>query len=52
MKKHGVVINDLHGFMLPQWEKYKIADNDVHFNAAGKKALGEKVAKAIRACLK
>ena len=52
MKKHGVIINDLYTFMKPQWEKYKIADNDVHYNQEGKKALGKKVAEFIKANLK
>lgn len=52
MKKHGVSINDLNAFMAPQWEKYKIADNDVHYNKEGSKALGKKVAEAIKKELK
>ena len=30
-EKNGVQINDLHAFMKPQWAKYAIADNNVHF---------------------
>ena len=42
MKKNGVQINDLHAFMKPQWAKYAIADNNVHFKPEGRSA-GEKV---------
>lgn len=52
MKKHGIIINDLYAFMVPNWEKYKIADNNVHFNHSGSRALAEKVAEAIKANLK
>ena len=52
MKKNGVQVNDLHAFMKPQWAKYAIADNNVHFKPEGKKALGKKVADCIADALK
>ena len=52
MKKNGVQINDLHAFMKPQWAKYAIADNNVHFKPEGKKALGKKVSDCIADALK
>ncbi len=52
MKKHEVIVNDLNAFMYPKWETYKIADNDVHYNKAGYKALGEQVAQTIKLQLK
>jgi acyl-CoA thioesterase-1 len=51
MKKNGVEVNDLHAFMKPQWTKYAIADNNVHFTKLGSQKLGEQVAKAIRSAL-
>ena len=52
MKKNGVQINDLHAFMKPQWAKYAIADDNVHFKPEGKKALGKKVSDSIADALK
>ena len=52
MKKHGVEINDLHAFMKPRWNKYAIAENNVHFTKLGSQKLGEQVAKAIQSVLK
>jgi hypothetical protein len=52
MKKHNVHVNDLNAFMYPKWEIYKIADNDVHYNKSGYKALAQKVAEAIKSQLK
>jgi hypothetical protein len=52
MKKNGVQVNDLHAFMKPQWAKYAIADNNVHFKPEGKKALGKKVSDCIINALK
>ena len=51
MEKNGIKVNDLHAFMKPQWAKYAIADNNVHFKAEGKKALGKKVADCIAGTL-
>jgi hypothetical protein len=48
MKKYGVKVNDLHAFMKPRWNKYAIADNNVHFTKLGSQKLGEQVAKAIQ----
>ena len=47
MRENGVQVNDLHAFMKPQWAKYAIAENNVHFKPEGKKALGKKVADCI-----
>ena len=51
MKKHDVKVNDLHAFMKPRWNKYAIADNNVHFTKLGSQKLGEQVAKAIQSAL-
>jgi hypothetical protein len=37
--------------MKPQWSKYAIADNNVHFTKLGSQKLGEQVAKAIQSVL-
>lgn len=51
MQKHGIAINDLHAFLLPQLEG--IANpKDVHFNGEGYKRMGEQVARSIEAGLK
>ena len=52
MKKNGVQVNDLYAFIKPQWDKYAIADDNVHFKPEGKKALGKKVAEHIAGTLK
>tara|TARA_B100000959_G_scaffold272656_1_gene322251 strand:+ start:91 stop:783 length:693 start_codon:yes stop_codon:yes gene_type:complete len=51
MKKHDVKVNDLHAFMKPRWNKYAIADNNVHFTKLGSQKLSEQVAKAIQSVL-
>jgi hypothetical protein len=51
MKKNGVEVNDLYAFMKPRWNKYAIADNNVHFTKLGSQKLGEQVAKAIQSAL-
>ena len=51
MKAHGIRVNDLHAFCLPQLEKLQLPRN-VHFTAAGSKALAEQVAGVIREELK
>jgi acyl-CoA thioesterase-1 len=51
MTKNDVEVNDLHAFMKPQWTKYAIADNNVHFTKLGSQKLGEQVAKAIESFL-
>jgi hypothetical protein len=51
MNKHGVKVNDLHAFIKPRWNKYAIADNNVHFTKLGSQKLGEQVAKAIQSVL-
>ena len=51
MNKHGVQVNDLHAFMKPSWDKYAIAENNVHFTKLGSQKLGEQVAKAIQSAL-
>ena len=52
MRGNGVQVNDLHAFMKPQWTKYAIADNNVHFKPEGKKALGKQVSGCIADALK
>ncbi len=42
----GVAVNDLHAFVLAQPPPFQRA-NDVHFDAAGSRALGERVAAAV-----
>lgn len=50
MQKHGVAIDDLHGFLAPQLEG--IANSqDVHFNGKGYELMGQQVAKTITAQL-
>ena len=51
MDEHGITINDLYAFALPQLEKLQQPGN-VHFNAKGSDALAERVATAIEAALK
>ena len=52
MKKHQIQINDLHAYIAPDWKKYSIADNNVHFNRKGSIRLAEKVADVIEKRLK
>jgi acyl-CoA thioesterase-1 len=47
MKKHHVVINDLHGFIAADRDKYALGPDDVHYTAQGYEALGKQVAKVI-----
>jgi acyl-CoA thioesterase-1 len=51
MKAHGIRVNDLHAFCLPQLEKLQLPRN-VHFTAAASKALAEQVAGVIQEELK
>ena len=46
MNEHGIVINDLYSYALPQLEKLQ-TPKDVHFTGEGYKALGQEVAKHI-----
>lgn len=46
MKRHDVIINDLHSASLPHLKEWQLEKN-VHFNTAGKQELAERVAKAI-----
>lgn len=48
MKRHGVVINDLHKVIAGKMEKYGKKAGDVHFTDEGSKLLGDAVATAIR----
>jgi lysophospholipase L1-like esterase len=50
-KKHGLAVNDLFTFITPNLATLQ-NPNDVHFNAAGYKALGAQVAKVIGENLK
>lgn len=47
MQAHGIRVNDLHAFCLPQLEKLQLPKN-VHFTTAGSKVLAEQVAGVIR----
>ena len=48
--EHGLAIDDLYGFALPQLEKIQIPNN-VHFTADGSRVLAKQVAEAIgKAC--
>lgn len=47
MKRHGIVVNDLHAAILPQMDKYQVAKGNVHFKPEGSNFLAEQVAKAI-----
>ncbi|MCX6901259.1 MAG: SGNH/GDSL hydrolase family protein [Verrucomicrobia bacterium] len=51
MKKHGVAINDLFGFITPHLAKVQ-PPKDVHFNSEGYDLLGKQVAAAIEGALK
>ena len=51
MEKHGVPINDLHAFVLPQLSRIQITNN-VHFTREGSAVLAQPVAEAILTALK
>ena len=46
MKQHGVPINDLYSFALPQLKEIR-RDSNVHFNPKGSELLAEQVAQSI-----
>jgi acyl-CoA thioesterase-1 len=50
MKKHGVAIDDLHGFALPKLSEIQLPAN-VHFKPEGSKQLGHQVAAEIKKTL-
>ena len=50
MQKHGVVIDDLHGWMLPDLAKFQ-NPKDVHFSGPGYERLAQRVARVIEAAL-
>lgn len=51
MQKHGIAVNDLHAFVLPQLGE--IANpKDVHFNGKGYDLMGGQVARSVEAALK
>lgn len=50
MQKHGIVINDLHSWMLPELSKFQKND-DVHFNGPGYDRIAERVARVIDVAL-
>ena len=50
MKKHGVVIDDLHGWISPDLAKYQ-NPKDVHFSGAGYERLAQRVARTIDVAL-
>jgi arylsulfatase A-like enzyme len=47
MKRHDVVINDLHALMWPDLEQYQLSRDNVHFNAAGSERMAAQVAAII-----
>ncbi len=47
MKKHGVIVNDLHSASLPHLKEWQIEKN-VHFNPVGRQKLAELVAEAVK----
>lgn len=51
MKRHGIAVNDLHGFVLPRLEALQKPRN-VHYTPEGYAALGNVVARKIAAALK
>ncbi len=51
MKKHGIAIDDLHALTETFEPKLFAKPGDVHFSAAGSRALAEKVAEAIEQSL-
>ena len=50
MKKHGVIIDDLYGWILPDLAKFQ-NPQDVHFTAAGYDRLAQRVARVIETAL-
>ncbi len=50
MKKHGVVIDDLYGWILPDLAKFQ-NPQDVHFSNAGYERLAQRVARVIETAL-
>lgn len=50
MRKHGVLVNDLHAAVLPELARYQQPKN-VHFTQEGSRFLASKVAAEIRAVL-
>lgn len=47
MQRHGIVVNDLHGAVAGELDKYQLERN-VHFNGEGSAFLGGKVAQSIQ----
>lgn len=50
MNKNGIIINDLHAFMLPRLKELQLPNN-VHFTEEGSKALAGKVVERINEAL-
>jgi acyl-CoA thioesterase-1 len=50
MKKNGIMVNDLHAFVLPRMEELQ-RPNNVHFTEAGSRALAGQVANVINEIL-
>lgn len=51
MREYGVIIEDAHGFVMPHLKEWQLPAN-VHFNAAGYKALAEHAARTILEALR
>ena len=52
MKKHEIVIDDLHAVMAGKMEEFGVKPGDVHFKPEGSKLLAEQVVKSIDPFLK
>ena len=46
MERHGVIVNDLHGYVMPKFDRYH-KPRDLHYTEEGSQFLAEKVAKVI-----
>ena len=51
MEQRQIKMNDLYALILPQLDKYRLDDNNVHFTLDGYQLLTEKVAKSIQSML-
>ena len=52
MQKYEIQVNDLHAFMSPEWKKYAIAADNVHYTKRGYEKLGRQVADTIEKAIK
>lgn len=47
MQKYNIPINDLHSYVLPYIDEYKLSSANIHFNMKGSATLGKKVGKTL-----